>query len=65
MRNKTKKFLILGITIFLLCLFYFLAQKISPDDIKEFGLGLPLPVLTFIIALVNNLLAYNTVNSSG
>ena len=53
MKEKTKKFLIVGITVVVLVLFYIFTKSVSPEALKEWGAALPLPVFTFIIALVD------------
>lgn len=52
-KEKRKKFLILGITVIILIAFFFLAKYLSTDALKNLGLTLPLPIFTFIIALVD------------
>ena len=53
MEEKTKRYIILGITIIILGLFYTLTKNISPDILKQLGLKLPLPVFTSLIAIVD------------
>ncbi|MBU1051324.1 MAG: hypothetical protein KJ718_02085 [Nanoarchaeota archaeon] len=53
MKEKLKKLVVLGIAIVVLIVFYFLAQKISPDYLQEVGLSLPLPVFTFLVAIID------------
>jgi len=52
-KERRKKFLILGLILFGVVGFFFLAKHISADWLKEIGLTMPLPVFTFIIALVD------------
>lgn len=52
-REKAKKILIILITVMILILFYIFTKSISQDYLKELGLTLPLPVFTFIIALID------------
>jgi len=51
--NKKIKIGIIGLTIVVLVAFYFLAQRISPEDLKNAGPSLPLPLLTFLIAIID------------
>jgi len=53
MRYKTKKWIILLVTIVILIAVYFLLKNVSPDCIEGWSLALPLPVFTFIIALMD------------
>lgn len=53
MEEKTKKYLILGITVILIIMFYFFTKNISHDILEQLGLSLPLPVFTFLIAIVD------------
>ena len=53
MNEKVKKFGILIVFLVVLVGFYFLAQKISPEYLEGIGGSLPLPVFTFVIALVD------------
>ena len=49
-----KKRIIVGILILaILGSFYILAKHASPDYFKEFGLSVPLPLFTFLIALID------------
>lgn len=52
MREK-KKFLIIVLIVLGIIGFFFLAKNLSADFLKNIGLSLPLPVFTFIIALVD------------
>ena len=53
MEEKTKRILIVGITIVILIGFYILTKNVSQDYIKQLGLTLPLPLFTFLIAIVD------------
>ena len=53
MKEKIKKLLMLTITIVILGVIYFLTKSVSPESLKELGLSLPLPLFTFLIALVD------------
>lgn len=53
MQEKTKRILIIIITLIALVGFFFLAKNISSDYLKNLGLTLPLPIFTFIIALID------------
>ena len=48
-----KKIIITSVSVLLLVLFFFITKTVSPDMLKEMGLEIPLPVFTFIIALVD------------
>jgi len=52
-KEKRKKFLIIGLILLGIVGFFFLAKYVSADGLKEMGLVLPLPVFTFVIALVD------------
>lgn len=52
MREK-KKFLIIGLVLIGVIGFFILAKNISVDWLKALGLSLPLPVFTFVIALID------------
>jgi len=51
--EKQKNYLIIGISILFLVGFFILAKKISPEFLEKMGYTLPLPVFTFLIALVD------------
>lgn len=53
MKDRKKKFLILGMTIIVLAGFYFLTNNISSEALKELGQNMSLPLFTAIIALVD------------
>jgi len=53
MKETTKKIMILGITVVVLVCFYFFTQDVSSDSLKELGFTIPLPLFTFIIALID------------
>lgn len=53
MEEKTKKAIILSITIVILAFVYFSVKTISSDYLKELGLLLPLPVFTFLISIID------------
>ncbi|MGM5483603.1 MAG: hypothetical protein ACQER9_01650 [Nanobdellota archaeon] len=53
MKDKYKKFIVLGITLVFLAAFYVITNNISPDTLKELGLSIPLPLFTFLIAFVD------------
>jgi len=50
---KKKKYLIIGISIIALIGFFILAKNISSDFLKQAGYKLPLPLFTFLIALID------------
>ncbi|MCD4666789.1 hypothetical protein K8R47_03190, partial [archaeon] len=51
--EKQKDYLIIGISLITLIGFFILAKNISPDFLEKIGYNLPLPIFTFIIALVD------------
>lgn len=53
MKENVKKGIVVLVTITVLILFYILTKSVSPDALKELGLQLPLPLFTFLIALVD------------
>ena len=53
MEEQTKNWLIVGISLFAIIGFFFLAQNIPTDTLEKLGGSLSLPVFTFIIALVD------------
>jgi cytochrome c biogenesis protein CcdA len=53
MKMKTKKILVVSITIIVLALFFILTKTISPDAIEKLGTSLPIPITTIIIALID------------
>jgi len=53
MNENRKKFITIGIILVAIVAFFFLAKYISTDWLKNLGLSLPLPVFTFLIALVD------------
>ncbi|MEA3293312.1 MAG: hypothetical protein U9P88_02545 [Patescibacteria group bacterium] len=52
---KPKKIIIAILIISFLIAFFFLAQKADPSYFNELGLSLPLPIFTFIIAIIDGL----------
>ncbi len=53
MKEKTKKIIILLTTIVILVAFYFLTKNVSTQGLKRLGGALPLPIFTFLIAIVD------------
>ena len=53
MEDKTKNWLIIGISLVVIIGFFFLAQKIPQEALETLGGSLSLPVFTFIIALID------------
>jgi len=53
MKDKNKKILVVSITAFVLIIFYFFTRNFSIEALKNLGGSLPLPVFTFLIALVD------------
>jgi len=53
MDKKTKKILLVSITIIVLIGFFIVAKNINPESLKTLGGSLPLPLFTFLIALVD------------
>ena len=53
MDEKKKGWLIVIVSLLVIVGFYFLAHNVSPDALKDLGISLPLPLFTFIIALVD------------
>jgi cytochrome c biogenesis protein CcdA len=53
MNRKVKNSIMVIIAATILILFYFLARNVSADYLKNLGLILPLPIFTFLIALVD------------
>ncbi len=52
-KENLKKLIVICITLIILLSFYAIAKSIPPNLIKNLGLTLPLPVFTFLIALVD------------
>lgn len=48
-----KKIIITSISIAVIIAFFIITKNVSPDMLKEWGLHMPLPLFTFIIALVD------------
>lgn len=53
MRVRNKKFLFAGLVLVGIIIFFFLTKMASSSFLNELGLVLPLPLFTFIIALVD------------
>jgi len=53
MDEKVKKWMTVGITVLVLGMFYFFTKNVSSNYLKTLGGSLPLPVFTFIIAIVD------------
>ncbi|MBR9683802.1 hypothetical protein GOV03_04660 [Candidatus Woesearchaeota archaeon] len=53
MRIRSKRFLIAGLVLAGIVVFFFLTKMASSGFLKNMGLVLPLPVFTFIVALVD------------
>jgi len=53
MNEKIKKALIVSIAVLVLVSVYFLTKGISSEYLKEIGVTLPLPLFTFLIAIVD------------
>jgi len=53
LRERNKKLIIAGIIILALIIFFFLAKGASPEYLRGLGLTLPIPLFTFIIALID------------
>ena len=53
MKENIKKIMIVSVTFFILALFYAFTKFIPPDSLNQIGLNLPLPLFTFLIALVD------------
>jgi cytochrome c biogenesis protein CcdA len=51
--EKQKNYLIIGISMLFLIGFFIFAKSISPEFLEKLGYTLPLPVFTFLIALVD------------
>jgi cytochrome c biogenesis protein CcdA len=51
--EKQKNYLIIGISILFLIGFFIFAKNVSPEFLEKLGYTLPLPVFTFLIALVD------------
>lgn len=52
-KEKRKKILIISLAFLFLVGFFFLAKNLSSDYFKELGINLPLPLFTFLIALLD------------
>ena len=52
-KEKTKRFLIIGITAAVIIALFFITKNISADALKNLGFSIPLPLFTFIIAIVD------------
>ncbi len=50
---KPKKLIILTLTILILVAFFIFAKNFSPETLKQLGLTLPLPLFTFLIAIID------------
>ncbi|MFH1425786.1 MAG: hypothetical protein ABIG28_03625 [archaeon] len=48
-----RKLLGLGIAVVVLVVFFFVAQNVSSDSLEKIGLRMPLPLFTFLIAIVD------------
>ncbi len=53
MKQIIKKLILLFITIIILVTFFIIAKNLAPDYLKQLGLTLPLPVFTFLIAIID------------
>ncbi|MGI6393166.1 MAG: hypothetical protein ACOX2F_00275 [bacterium] len=53
MTEEQKNFMVLFISGLILAAFFFAAQKLSPEFLSEMGYKLPLPLFTFIVAIVD------------
>lgn len=53
MKEKTKKILIVCITLLVLIGFFTFAKFVNPDALRNLGLSMPLPLFTLIIALID------------
>ncbi|MBN1275296.1 hypothetical protein JXA12_03310 [Candidatus Woesearchaeota archaeon] len=53
MEEKSKKYVVLGIAVVVLVAAYFLTKNVSPEALKEMGLSMPLPLFTFLIAIID------------
>ncbi|MBL7148132.1 MAG: hypothetical protein ISS82_04875 [Nanoarchaeota archaeon] len=53
LNDKQKNYLIVLIAVLFLFGFFILAKNISPEFLEKIGYGLPLPVFTFFIALID------------
>jgi|GEM_PF-449281 len=51
--EKQKNFVVVGLALSFLVGFFAVAKGVSPEFIKEMGYALPLPLFTFIIAVVD------------
>jgi len=51
--ERQKNFMIIGVALLLVVGFFILAKYVSADFLKAMGAGLPLPMFTFFIALVD------------
>ena len=51
--EKQKNYLIIGISLFLLLGFFILAKNIPHESLEKLGYGLPLPIFTVFIALID------------
>ncbi len=53
MKENLKKGIIVSISLIVLVGFFILTKKVSPDVLQNLGLILPLPLFTFLIAIVD------------
>jgi len=53
MKTNMKKGLVFSITMIVLTMIFFITKNISPDILKELGLKIPLPIFTFLIAIID------------
>ena len=53
MEEKHKSWMIIIISLAVIIGFYFLAHNISTDVLKDWGIAVPLPLFTFLIALID------------
>ena len=51
--GEKKDYLIVAVTVLVLIGFFILAKNISPEFLENLGYALPLPVFTFLIALID------------
>ena len=52
-KSKIKRFLIIIITLAVIVALFFIAKSVSTDALENLGLSIPLPLFTFLIALID------------